>query len=201
LNPRAVIPNFYIRMFLLTRPTAAYIAAFLEARKADSFSYTDVGVTRTSPPRGFAVDHNRIMLGHGEEVFDRAKKAVRQWKMFDIPGIELFYSDSPIETGRDVALLAKHLGIYSLNACRIVYVVDEPSRFGFAYGTLSEHAESGEERFTVELHPETDEVWYDVFAFSRPGHFLVKLGYPYGRYRQKQFAIGSKEAIRRACTI
>jgi uncharacterized protein (UPF0548 family) len=79
-----------------------------------------------------------------------------------------------------------------------VYVVDDPRQFGFAYGTLREHVEIGEESFMVELHPDTGEVWYDIHAFSRPGHPLVKLGYPFGRYLQRQFARGSKESMRRA---
>jgi uncharacterized protein (UPF0548 family) len=123
---------------------------------------------------------------------------VRRWKMFDIAGLKLVNDDTPIEAGQNVALLAEHLGFYSLNFCRVVYVIDEPDRFGFAYGTLSQHAESGEERFTVEYQPETNEVWYDVYAFSRPGNFLVKLGYPYARWRQKQFAVESKAAMKRA---
>jgi uncharacterized protein (UPF0548 family) len=77
-------------------------------------------------------------------------------------------------------------------------VIDEPERFGFAYGTLSQHAEGGEERFTVEYHRQSDEVWYDIYAFSRPGHFLVRLGYPYARYLQKRFAVTSKAAMLRA---
>ena len=118
--------------------------------------------------------------------------------MFEVPGLKLFYPDTPIEQGRDVAPLAHHLGFYSLNSCRIAYVIDEPNKFGFAYGTLTEHAEIGEERFTVELDPNSGEVWYEIFAFSRPGHILVKLGYLYGRYKQRQFAVGSKAAMQRA---
>jgi len=187
-------------MFLLTRPTDAQIKEFLETRKADSFSYREVGATRPhgSPPAGYNVDRNGLILGYGENDFARAKTAVREWKMFDVPGMDLLFPDTPIEPGRDVAPLARHLGFYSLNSCRIVYVIDEPDAFGFAYGTLSEHAEIGEERFFVELDRESGEVWYDIFAFSRPGHMLVKLGYPYSRYKQKQFAVASKEAMRRA---
>ena len=115
-----------------------------------------------------------------------------------MPGIELFYTHTPIEVGCTVAMLASHLGFYSINSCRIVYTIDEPRRFGFAYGTLTEHVETGEESFTVEMHPDTGEVWYDIHAFSRPAHPLVKLGYPYGRYLQRQFAGESKESMRRA---
>src|SRR5687767_8258055 len=105
-------------MFLLSRPSDADIAAFLAARKDDSFSYPDTGATRGSPPSGYDVDHNRIMLGNGEDDFARAKQAVREWKMFAVPGLELFYPDTSIEAGRNVALLARHLGFYSLNSCR-----------------------------------------------------------------------------------
>ncbi len=188
-------------MFLLTRPGPESIAVFLSNRENDSYSYDDVGATRSSPPPGFDVDHNRALLGRGAEDFERAKSAIRQWKMFDVPGLELISSETPIEAGRNVALLAHHLGFYSLSSCRIVYVIDDDgpvSRFGFAYGTLTEHVEIGEERFCVEFHRETGEVWYDIFAFSRPGHFFVKVGYPFARYLQKSFAVGSKAAMQRA---
>jgi uncharacterized protein (UPF0548 family) len=100
-----------------------------------------------------------------------------------------------------VAILARSLGLWWLNACRIVYVVDEPGpvqRFGFAYGTLPEHAESGEERLTVERHEEDSAVWYDILAFSRPRHMLARLGYPWARRVQKRFARDSAAAIGKA---
>ena len=43
--------------------------------------------------------------------------------------------------------------------CRVVYVVDEPDRRGFAYGTLPGHAESGEELFLVRYDPATEDVF------------------------------------------
>jgi len=100
-----------------------------------------------------------------------------------------------------VAVLVHHLGVYWLNACRIVYVTEEhgpPARFAFAYGTLYEHAECGEERFMVEYDPATGEVWYDVLAFSRPNHFLTRIGYPWARRLQKKFAAESKDAMMKA---
>ena len=41
-------------------------------------------------------------------------------------------------------------------------------RFGFAYGTLPDHAGSGEEGFLVEWGREEGSVWYDILALSRP---------------------------------
>jgi len=68
-------------------------------------------------------------------------------------------------------------------------------RFGFAYGTLAEHAESGEERFTVEWNRDDDSVWYDILAFSRPRQMLARVGYPVSRSLQRKFAKDSKLAM------
>jgi uncharacterized protein (UPF0548 family) len=183
-------------MFLLIKPKPVQIDEFLKLRESDKFSYPFVGATREpTPPAGYNIDHNRQLLGHGRGDFEKAKDAIRNWKMFEVSGLKLIYPDTPIEPGRNVVLLARHLGFWSLSSCRIVYVIEEENRFGFAYGTLTEHVEIGEERFTIEFCRTSDEVWYDILAFSRPGHILVKLGYPYGRYLQKRFAVGSKAAM------
>jgi uncharacterized protein (UPF0548 family) len=118
--------------------------------------------------------------------------------MFDMPWVSLYCPSAPLQVGTVVAVSFRHLGFYSLNACRIVYVVEDDGpikRFGFAYGTLAEHAESGEERFTVEWNRENDTVWYDILAFSRPRHMFARLGYPLSRLLQKRFAEGSKTAM------
>lgn len=117
--------------------------------------------------------------------------------MFDLGWVELCWPDTPIEVGATVAVLVRHYGFWSLNACRIVYVVEETERYGFAYGTLAEHGEAGEERFTVEMRAEDQRVWYDIYAFSRP-RGLARIGYPLARRLQKRFAGDSKEAMRRA---
>src|SRR4029077_17849423 len=92
--------------------------------------------------------------------------------------------------------VVRWFGLWSLNACRIVYVVDEDRpirRFGFAYGTLADHAESGEERFSIEWRRDDDSVWFDIRAFSRPVHWLARAGYPLSRALQRRFA---REAMR-----
>jgi uncharacterized protein (UPF0548 family) len=114
--------------------------------------------------------------------------------------VRLCWGDTPIETGATVAVIVRHLGFWSMNACRIVYVLEENGaveRFGFAYGTLVDHAERGEERFMVEWNRDDDAVWYDLLAASKPG-FCAKLGYPYTRSLQKRFAHDSKTAMKRA---
>lgn len=187
-------------MYFLSKPDPDEIRTFLSAQKVQSFSYGHVGASRGRPPRGYTTDHNRIRLGEGEEVFARAVKAIRQWKMFDMPWIQLCWPDAPIEEGATVAVLVSQLGFWSLNASRIVYVIDEngsDKKFGFAYGTLVQHAERGEERFSVEFHSKDQSVWYDVCAFSKP-NLLARLAYPFARSLQKRFAADSKLAMQRA---
>ena len=159
-----------------------------------------MGASRSQAPSGYTVDHNRVKLGHGLNVFERGKAAIRQWKMFDMPWATLCWPDAAIEAGVTVAAVFSHFGFWSMNAARIVYVIDEREgvqRFGFAYGTLRDHAEIGEERFSVEFDPADQNVYYDIYAFSRPG-FWARLGYPIARGLQKQFVRESKAAMVRA---
>lgn len=191
-------------MFLSRRPSAQIIAHFIESQSRLPFSYSETGATQTQPPSGFAIDHNRIMLGTGEETYERAKTALEQWKQFDLGWVTVVPSGLPIEEGTTVGVLAQTFGIWSLNACRIVYVVNEDRdvrKFGFAYGTLPDHVEQGEERFTVEWQRQDDSVWYDILAFSRPRHPLAKLTRPIVRQLQKNFAADSLEAMRRASSL
>jgi len=185
-------------MFLISKPGKSDIDKFIAANQHSDFSYSEVGTSLHQPPSGYTVDHNRTLLGSGDRNFEKAKDAIREWKMFDFPWVELCWPHTPIEVGKVVAILVKHFGFYSLNGARVVYAIDEPNRFGFAYGTLTEHSESGEERFTVDMEETTGEVFYDLFAFSRPQHLLAKFGYLYARQLQKHFAKDSLASMKRA---
>jgi len=188
-------------MFCLMRPNEDAVRRFLIAQRTGQFSYSEVGESRRNiVPSGYVADHNRIQLGSGLETFERAKMAIRQWKMFAMPWIELCWPDAPISADTTVAVLISHFGFWSLNATRIVYVIEEHGtceKYGFAYGTLTEHGEIGEERFAVEFHMQDESVWYDLFAFSRP-RLAARVTYPLSRYLQKRFAMDSKLAMKRA---
>ena len=67
--------------------------------------------------------------------------------------------------------------------CRVVYVIDEPRRRGFAYGTLPGHPESGEEAFILD-HRDDGTIAFNIIAFSRPASILAKLAGPIGRIVQ-----------------
>jgi len=190
-------------LFSIFEPSEQRTRGFLRSQRDAAFSYEAVGASRgEEAPAGFAVDHNRARLGEGEETFERAVAALRAWKMFDVGWVRVFPSDAPVEVGTTVAVVGRHLGFFSLNACRIVYLIDdddgEVRRRGFAYGTLSEHAERGEERFTVERRREDGSVYYDLYAFSRPNHPLARIGHPLARLQQRRFARDSLRAMVRA---
>ena len=206
-------------MLSLRRPDTAAIQSHFERQARLGFSYDEVGATRTAADgeiqglgAGNIVDHNRVKLGVGKDVFARARQALHRWEMFNIGWAELCWPTAPVEVDQTVGVMM-HAGVaWSLNVCRIVYVVDEKSddanaadrssrridRHGFAYGTLPDHAKSGEERFLVEHDREDDSVWYDLLAFSRPGSLLARVGHRPVRRLQKRFARHSLRAMSRA---
>ena len=188
-------------MLLLRKPSTETLRQFLDVQSRLPFSYEPVGATAAAPPPGFVVDRTRIKLGQGEQAYQTAANALRQWTQFRLSWLEAWPSDTPIVPGETVAVLARVTCFWWLNACRIVYVVvdDGPvSRFGFAYGTLPDHAALGEERFLVEWDRADDSVWFDILAFSRPRHFLARVAYPGMRIWQKRFAQQAGAAMERA---
>ena len=178
-------------MFFLRQPSQEAIQRFISSQRELPFSYPEVGATAGELPPGYTVDRNRIKLGAGAKQYERAIAALRNWKQFDLGWVRMVPPETPIKMGSVVAILTRHFGFWSLNACRVVYLIDEDGpvkKFGFAYGTLSSHVERGEERFTIEWHATDDSVWYDILAFSRPNQLLVRLGSPLARSLQKRFA-------------
>src|SRR5262245_14947922 len=188
-------------MILFRKPSPSSLRQFLAAQARLDLTYAAVGSTAAAPPPGYAVDRTRVRLGAGAGVFRAAKDALERWDQFRLGWVEAYPADTPLRAGEVVAVVARVWGLWWVNACRVVYSVDEAGpaeRFGFAYGTLPGHAESGEERFVVEWDRADDAVWYDVLAFSRPRHPLARLGYPLTRRTQRRFARDSAAVMRRA---
>jgi uncharacterized protein (UPF0548 family) len=189
-------------VFLIRPPSRPQIEQFLAEQRDLPYTYTAIGATRaTAAPASYQLDHNRIWLGAGEAVYERAAAALQRWAMFDIGWVRLCWPETPLAAGATFGVAIRHFGFWSLNSARIVYLLDEDGptrRYGFAYGTLPGHAERGEERFMVEWRHGDDSVWYDLFAFSRPNHPLTWAGYPLTRMLQRRFARDSKAAMVRA---
>jgi uncharacterized protein (UPF0548 family) len=160
-------------------------------------TYAGVGGTLTGQLRsGYHNDRYEIDLGQGLEKFTRAVNGLKTWQAHRLPGISVFPKDVPIRTG---ALVVVTLGARFLSLaapCRVVGVIDEPRRWGFAYGTLPGHPEQGEEAFIVSLQ-EDETVRFVVIAFSRPADVIVRLSGPIGRGVQKIGTNGYLRALER----
>jgi uncharacterized protein (UPF0548 family) len=187
-------------MFLVRRPSPEHIDRFLRQSQFLRLSYSPTGIVTANPVRE-DLDETAVVIGHGKAAFERARAALVGWKQFDIGWVETFPPAAPLVSGTVVAVLIRHLGFWSLNGCRILYSVgglNDAARFGFAYGTLTNHAESGEELFEVFLDPQTDQVTYRIRAISWPRATLARVGQPIVRTLQERFREQSAAAMMHA---
>ena len=186
-------------MFLARRPSTDAINRFLRESQDLPVSYSPVGIVKEPPAEG-RFDEQVVAIGHGADDFKGARAALLAWKQFGIGWVEAFPQPSGAEPGTNVAVLIRHLGFWSLNGCRVLYGVgaaDEP-RFGYAYGTLPNHAEGGEELFEVFLDPGSGDVMYRIRAKSWPQAMLARVGQPIVRELQARFRGDSAAAMKRA---
>jgi uncharacterized protein (UPF0548 family) len=160
-------------------------------------TYSDVGATLAGTrPEGFQHDRHETDLGHGPEIFRRAVEGLKAWETHHLPGVRVFPAGQEIQPGATVVVTLGTSLLALAAPCRIVGVVDEESRWGFAYGTLPGHPERGEEAFIVSI-TSNETVRFEVVAFSRPDDLLVRLSGPFGRAIQKGGTSGYLRALRR----
>ncbi len=194
-------------VFVIGAPTDDRLAEVLDRLRGTPLTYEDVGATlarsaepAASPaeaPAGYRGAHARRQVGQGDAAFTAACDAIRTWSLHRGQGFRVAPLDAPIAVGSEVVTAVPLAGpVHVLAACRIVTVVDEPNRFGFAYGTLGVHPASGEESFVVARTPE-GEVIGEITAFSRPRHPLVRLGGPVARRQQARATEGYLDALAR----
>jgi uncharacterized protein (UPF0548 family) len=187
-------------MFLLRRPTPREVERFLDRSHALPLSYGPTGIVMHRPAV-YRFDEQVVIVGRGEADFERARVALTRWNHLDIGWVEAFPARLSIEVGTDVAVLIRHLRFWSLNGARVLYQVggiDGQDTFGFAYGTLTNHAESGEELFEVSIDRQTGDVAYRIRAVSRSQGVVTRLGQPIVRRLQERFRNDSAVAMRRA---
>ena len=145
-------------------------------------TYSEVGASLGVMPPGYRHAHDVGELGVG--LFDRAVDGLRHWDMHR--GAGLLVEASAPEVAVGVTMLSG-IGVGPLRVwapCRVVRVVDEPGRWGFAYGTLPGHPVSGEEAFVV-VQGEDGVARLEVTAFSRPATLLSRLGGPVSPLAQR----------------
>lgn len=137
-------------------------------------SYPELGATAGDLPPGYRHVRLSRRIGSGRARFESAAAAVMRYGMLRGAGVRVSATTEVAEVGTDVL---GRLGPF-LAPCRVVYVIDEPDRRGFAYGSLPGHAVRGEELFAVRFDPSDGAVYAEVVAFSRPATWWSRLGRP-----------------------
>ena len=168
-------------------PTIQQLEAYRQRLAVRPFTYAEQGATQGAFPPGYDHDRNRICIGTGPDAFEAGREALRGWRHFPAGWTHIYPERAALREGEDIVMLFRLFGLWWHNACRIVYVIDEPRRFGFAYGTVVGHVECGEELFLVSMDEEGN-VWYQLEAFSRPAIWATRLAYPLARHHQRRFA-------------
>jgi uncharacterized protein (UPF0548 family) len=185
-------------MFLIRRPSTADVDRFLDRCRDLPLSYTPIGILG-EPPGGRQLDEQAVVIGRGKADFERARAALLTWKHFNLGWVEAFPDRPRIEAGSNIAVLIRHLGFWSLNGARVLELIEaaDGCSIGFTYGTLTNHAESGEELFEVSVNPQSGEVAYRIRAVSWAQSPLAWIGQPIVRLLQAQFRKDSAAAMKR----
>ena len=181
----------------LRRPTSLSLVD-LAARYADSsVTYNAVGATLSGDmPDGYVHDDESVPLGLGNSAFERGRSALQDWASHRGSGI-VVSDGARVREGETVALAAPLPIGTALAVCRIVRVIDEPVRYGFAYGTLPLHPEEGEEAFLIERDAE-DQVRFRIIAFSKPSYWAARVARPAARRLQLRALEGYLRAMQQA---
>lgn len=169
------------------------LARLLPRYEAADVTYAEIGATQGTLPDGYHHVRRRTRLGDGDAVFDRAEQAMMTWRMHRAAGLAVA-GTAPASVGQTVLCGFGWL-VSVVIPCRVVYVVHEPDRRGFGYGTLPGHPESGEESFVI-TRDSSGLVWFDITAFSRPGSRLNAATAPVDRWFQSYVTSRYERALR-----
>jgi uncharacterized protein (UPF0548 family) len=160
-----------------------------------SFTYPEVGGTAGELPPGYQHLHAARVVGEGRELFERCAETIMTWGVQRGAGL-LVVPGERVEVGAENRIGLRLGPLTTWAPCRVVYVVDEPDRKGFAYGTLPGHPERGEESFVVSIDEE-GVVEFAVTAFSKPATWFAKLGGPVTKLVQRRVTWRYLEAVSR----
>jgi uncharacterized protein (UPF0548 family) len=162
------------------RPSSEALSKLVEQASGTAPNYPEVGATKNDVmPHGYRHDFYEASLGTNEVTFRSAADALREWQAHRGAGVEVFPQGTPVAASETVVLLIRVMAFWAVAPCRVVYVVNDINRFGFAYGTLPGHPEIGEAAFTVERKQANAS--FCIRSFSRPANLLTRAGAPISR--------------------
>lgn len=148
-----------------------------------SFTYLEVGATASKLPAGYQYLMAQRVVGNGSALFEECGETILNWGIQSGSGF-LLKNSNKVRAG-DRNILGLRWGLFKTSApCQVVYVLDEPDRKGFAYGTITGHPERGEESFIVSMNSD-GLVTFQITAFSQPNRWFARLGGPTIRFLQQ----------------
>jgi uncharacterized protein (UPF0548 family) len=174
-----------LRLIRFREPSPALLSEFVAVQATKDLSYRQAGATRSDLPPGYVHDRESADLGPFDPAtFDRAATALTSWQVQASAGLTVFPAD-PVAVGDTFALVIRlPVVAYAVAAERVVFVLEEPGRRGFGYGTLPGHPEQGEQAFAVVRRG--DRMYFEITAFSRARHPLARVGKPVSRLLQRR---------------
>ena len=149
-------------------------------------SYSPLGATRPAEERwtqaipGFRRYERTVLIGHGTRQWAAAASAVLDWGVKTRSGFAVVPGEGTDRRAlecRSYWLVASLGPLTGREPVRVVAVVEEPTRCGFAYGTLDGHPVSGEEAFIVHRSPDGG-VWLTLRSLTRPSRGGWRLAFP-----------------------
>ncbi len=171
------------------KPTTDQLKQLRSQQRQEDLTYDGVGLTLDELPVGY--HHMRVtrVVGSGAAHFGRGREAIRTWKAQAALQLVLEPSVPAFVEGEVLvfALPMRPSPFWATGACRIVRIVDEPQRFGFVYGTLPHHPETGEEAFLVHHHDDGT-VSFSITAFSNAKALPMRVSGAVGRIIQPKAA-------------
>jgi uncharacterized protein (UPF0548 family) len=146
------------------------------AARDDTLTYAEIGATRSEVlPAGYRHVRRQVSLGVGDGLFTAVVAGMRNWGIHRQAGLRLRLTTTTPEVGSDFCAGLPLLVFTLWVPCRVVWVRDEASFYGYGFGTLRGHPECGEEAFMVSIAAD-GRVCFALRAFSRPVSWAARLG-------------------------
>ena len=164
-------------------------------KNPSALTYPEVGATSnpSTLPQGYQHLRAQRTVGNGRDLFEECAATIQSWGIQSASGMKVETPGSVLQNSQN-RLLLRWGPFKTWVVCQVVYVVDEPNRKGFAYGTLPGHPERGEECFIVSIS-DAGQVTFDVTAFSQPARWFARLGGPSVRWLQQHMTWRYLDAI------
>ncbi|GAA2708164.1 hypothetical protein Apa02nite_057480 [Actinoplanes palleronii] len=166
-------------------------------------SYGAVGLTHpgeetwSERPKGYRRYATTAVIGHGQRCWDEAASAVLDWQIKTRSGfaVESLTNGIRVRENADYRVTARIGPFIVHEPVRVVAVVDEPMRCGFAYGTLFGHPVSGEEAFVVH-RDSSGEVRLTLRSLTRSSQGRWRWAFPALLVAQKCYRYRYRRALR-----